>query len=241
VIHAIYRGQGTTKAIWDSYSTDNGLTFTTLTAQDNFSDGPSNKEFGRLPGGSIFYIGDPAGSNTPQGDNRQYLTLAVSSDGWNFDKAWTVRWEPGWLGNTRESATRANMGYDYPSGYYDPGTNKLYLLYATDDRQRIELSVVDVSQLGLDSSVLGDFDHNGFVNTADYIVWRKGLGKNYSQSDYDVWRAHFGQNVGAGSGTAQNFPVPEPGTPLVLFFAMSLAVFRWRAAAEIEGSPLCNC
>ena len=72
VIHAIYRGQGTTKAIWDAYSTDNGSTFTTLTAQDNFSDGPSNKEFGRLPGGSIFYIGDPAGSDTPQGDNRQY-------------------------------------------------------------------------------------------------------------------------------------------------------------------------
>ena len=71
------------------------------------------------------------------------------------------------------------MGYDYPAGYYDPGTNKLYLLYATDDRQKIELSVVDVSQLGLDSSALGDFNHDGVVNAGDYVVWRKGLGQNF--------------------------------------------------------------
>ena len=35
----------------------------------------------------------------------------------------------------------------------------------------------------------GDYNHNGIVDAADYVVWRKGLGTTYTQADYDVWRA----------------------------------------------------
>src|SRR5262249_15044183 len=39
----------------------------------------------------------------------------------------------------------------------------------------------------------GDFNYDGTVDAADYVVWRKGLGTTYTQSDYDTWRSHFGQ------------------------------------------------
>jgi hypothetical protein len=60
----------------------------------------------------------------------------------------------------------------------------------------------------------GDYNQNGVVDAADYVVWRKTLTNNvvpYSgadgdgdgvvdDDDYGVWRAHFGQTLGAGSG-----------------------------------------
>jgi hypothetical protein len=35
----------------------------------------------------------------------------------------------------------------------------------------------------------GDFNHDGTVDAADYVVWRKGLGTIYSQDDYEVFDA----------------------------------------------------
>jgi hypothetical protein len=67
----------------------------------------------------------------------------------------------------------------------------------------------------------GDYTHNGIVDAADYVVWRKGLGTTYTQNDYNVWRAHFGQTAGSGSGSgaAANFAVPEPSTLVLLLLA----------------------
>ncbi len=62
----------------------------------------------------------------------------------------------------------------------------------------------------------GDYNGNGTVDAADYVVWRKGLGTNYSQTDYDVWRSHFGQSAGSGSGVSANVSVPEPATLVML-------------------------
>lgn len=67
----------------------------------------------------------------------------------------------------------------------------------------------------------GDFDHNGIVNAADYIVWRKGLGTTYTQSEYDTWRSHFGQIAGSGSGTSVNAAVPEPAILVLVMFAVA--------------------
>lgn len=52
----------------------------------------------------------------------------------------------------------------------------------------------------------GDYNHNGVVDAADYIIWRRTLGTSIAattgadgsgngvvdQADYDIWRAHFG-------------------------------------------------
>ena len=34
----------------------------------------------------------------------------------------------------------------------------------------------------------GDYNGDGIVNAADYVIWRKGLDATYTQDDYNVWR-----------------------------------------------------
>ncbi len=51
--------------------------------------------------------------------------------------------------------------------------------------------------------ITGDFNQDGTVDAADYVVWRKGLGTTTSQSEYNDWRAHFGETAnGSGTGTS---------------------------------------
>jgi polyhydroxybutyrate depolymerase len=76
----------------------------------------------------------------------------------------------------------------------------------------------------------GDFNRNGTVDAADYVVWRKGLGTDFIQDDYDVWRANFGPTAGASvdlpSAEQMQGGVPEPPTMLICFLAMLLMRFR---------------
>ncbi len=56
-----------------------------------------------------------------------------------------------------------------------------------------------------------DYNSNGVVDAADYVVWRKGLG---TQAEYDNWRSQFGA-LTSGTGAsisldAGSFAVPEP-------------------------------
>ena len=46
------------------------------------------------------------------------------------------------------------------------------------------------------TSLPGDYNHDGKVDAADYVVWRKSNG---SQSGYNTWRSHFGQSAGSGA------------------------------------------
>jgi T5SS/PEP-CTERM-associated repeat protein len=80
----------------------------------------------------------------------------------------------------------------------------------------------------------GDYNQNGTVDVADYVVWRNNDG---TQAGYDTWRAHFGQTAASGStapGSAggSSAAVPEPGTFLIaLIFATNLPSF-WEKFAR---------
>ncbi|HEX5471981.1 MAG TPA: GH25 family lysozyme [Lacipirellulaceae bacterium] len=66
---------------------------------------------------------------------------------------------------------------------------------------------LDALQIGFDGALPGDFNRDGKVDTADYIIWRKMKGQTvpvYSgadadgdtkvgDSDYKIWRSHRGQ------------------------------------------------
>jgi hypothetical protein len=94
------------------------------------------------------------------------------------------------------------------------------------------------SPLDIVTVLPGDFNGDGAVDTADYVVWRKGLGTTYAQGDYDVWRAHFGTGsagilAGSGPGLASTEPlpgaVPEPATTFCLAsLAFTLLLARQR-------------
>jgi probable HAF family extracellular repeat protein len=79
----------------------------------------------------------------------------------------------------------------------------------------------------------GDFNHNGVVDAADYVVWRNGLGSTYTQSDYDLWREHFGQAAGSSAllpSTKSPSPttVPEPSAVSTVVFFLLAVVNRRR-------------
>ena len=89
--------------------------------------------------------------------------------------------------------------------------------------------------------VVGDYNKNGTVDAADYVVWRKTLGQtgtglaadgNFNNiidaGDYDVFRARFGQTAGSGAGTMANTAVPEPATALLLCLAIPAFIHRRR-------------
>ncbi|HEX4415015.1 MAG TPA: PEP-CTERM sorting domain-containing protein [Lacipirellulaceae bacterium] len=67
--------------------------------------------------------------------------------------------------------------------------------------------------------VPGDYNHNGVVDEADYVLWRTGdpaadgnSDTVVDQADYDFWRARFGNTAGAGSDVVTGAAVPEPAT-----------------------------
>jgi hypothetical protein len=73
----------------------------------------------------------------------------------------------------------------------------------------------------------GDFNNDGSVDAADYVVWRKNPGGIYSQNDLNIWRAHFGrapsEGWSAGSGAVMNRIVPEPPTVATILIALCVA------------------
>jgi T5SS/PEP-CTERM-associated repeat protein len=88
----------------------------------------------------------------------------------------------------------------------------------------------------------GDYNQNGFVDAADYVVWRKNegttdplpndpIGGTIGQGQYDQWRAHFGQTAGRGAGAEANTTVPEPATLALLMLMTAICCIRRGRAA----------
>jgi hypothetical protein len=48
----------------------------------------------------------------------------------------------------------------------------------------------------ISNPIHGDYNNDGTVDAADYVVWRK---TDATQAGFDVWRANFGALLGAGS------------------------------------------
>jgi hypothetical protein len=67
----------------------------------------------------------------------------------------------------------------------------------------------------------GDFNFDGMVDAADYVVWRNGLGTTHNQADYNAWRANFGRTATStlGSALGSNPAVPEPAGAVLLVIA----------------------
>jgi hypothetical protein len=77
----------------------------------------------------------------------------------------------------------------------------------------------------------GDFNGNGIVDGADYVVWRDGLGATYTQNDYNIWRSQFGQtpsSLGAATALASGgASIPEPSA-LILGLLALVGLFSLR-------------
>lgn len=90
------------------------------------------------------------------------------------------------------------------------------------DTNAVTLAVIGVS---------GDYNYDGHVDAADYVIWRKTLsqvgqglaadGNNsgtIDSADYIIWTTHLGE-PGSGAGGNEPASVPEPVTPVWLVVA----------------------
>jgi autotransporter-associated beta strand protein len=75
------------------------------------------------------------------------------------------------------------------------------------------------------AGLAGDYNFDGVVDGADYIVWRKGPG--YLASQYDLWRTNFGAPAGTGAAGVEGASVPEPATAMLMLSAMVLSILRF--------------
>jgi len=83
------------------------------------------------------------------------------------------------------------------------------------------------------AGVPGDYNGNGIVDNADYVLWRNGgpLKNDFTPgvqpSDYDFWRSRFAATTNPGSGLSAGGAVPEPTSiALVLLTACCLSRAR---------------
>ena len=91
----------------------------------------------------------------------------------------------------------------------------------------------------------GDYNNNGIVDAADYVLWRKNVGTTTAlpndliggtigTAQYNQWRTNFGQTApgaGSSSGAIANATVPEPATCVLLVIAAAGLCPRRRRSA----------
>jgi hypothetical protein len=108
------------------------------------------------------------------------------------------------------------------TGTFDNVTPGYTVDYGTLNNSQITLMVPGLA---------GDFNDDGKVDAADYVVWRKNETANSplpndngltTQADrFNLWRANFGNPMGSGSSSGTAGSVPEPATMLLLLVAIA--------------------
>jgi len=82
----------------------------------------------------------------------------------------------------------------------------------------------------LNVALAGDYNFDGIVDAADYVVWRKGIGVASTPPNYNLWRTNFGEPNGGSGATAAlpNSAVPEPASLALLLVATACILFAPR-------------
>jgi hypothetical protein len=125
------------------------------------------------------------------------------------------------------------------------GSNQPNLMSPSGDTEQLNSSQIAEARSSnfarlIPAVLTGDYNRDGTVTAADFVVWRKTLnqvatglladGNNNGRiddADYTVWRIHFGESGSAGiavgmtdAGLISVAAVPEPSSGCLALFAM---------------------
>jgi hypothetical protein len=130
------------------------------------------------------------------------------------------------------SANSLSLGHAYNTSTFGGTNGDLQFSYGIAGGPRLTGLVTYITSAG----VTGDYNGNGVVDAADYLVWRDHLGQNFAlpnrdpvntgvigAADYSSWRSHFGSTAGGGAAASASL-VPEPSGILLGLMGQSLLV-----------------
>jgi hypothetical protein len=107
----------------------------------------------------------------------------------------------------------ASLGNAFTVG----GTEDVRFFYAAPGSTSLRQGIV--SYVTGPVGIPGDFNSDGKVDAADYVVWRKS---DNSPSGYNTWRTNFGRTSGSGAALGASAAVPEPSSAILGALALAL-------------------
>ena len=174
--------------------------------------------------------------------------LPIEEDVWNHfaitrtdntpdnkgDFNFTWNWFVNGVKNDAQTATSTGpTPTDVSSGWTIAGRQG-FDFYGLLDEIRMSDSVLTPDQFlnaeGSGGGLAGDYNGNGTVDAADYVVWRDSFGQSVTagtgadgnadgtinELDYATWKLNFGNSAGSGSAA-----IPEPATFLLLLAGLA--------------------
>jgi hypothetical protein len=120
----------------------------------------------------------------------------------------------------------AGTGSDYTLSYLSMG------LGATPQQAAIDVDFFAYKEgihvPSAPQTLQGDYNNDGTVNAADYVLWRNGgplqndPTAGVQPEDYNTWRANFGRTGTGGGGAGLAASVPEPATIMLILLPAAI-------------------
>ncbi len=197
--------------------------------------------------GSVFSFGSNDYGKTGLGTTTGETLVATPIDATNLGEWEITQVAAAW----NRSLVLADDGFVFSFGFGGGGSvatpiKRTYLMGMRVTE--ISTGIYD-SLLVAEPRLEGDYNDNGVVDAADYVVWRNTLEQlivppgrgadgsangEISQLDYSFWKERFGNTLDTGSDSivSELSPAPEPTTLTLLLLPTTLAVASlWRRYA----------
>jgi hypothetical protein len=201
-----------------------------FTAQEPLPSGQQGAFYGvgRLQNGSPIYPGQQAGTNSVPGSPNITTLTNVAGVPWaTGDDLGQSAWNIAAVFASGTFAEGVTPGF-FPTGQ----TGSVFTSFGSSTvfGNTTEATITTIVRTNFSGSTnSADYNQDGFVDAADYVMWRKTPGAfGGDPAGYDLWFEQFGTDVTPGAGGGASGAVPEPVSALLLVFGLASMYFMRR-------------